>query len=304
MLRYGSSRRLAWVALALPACLPTLAAAQLDTPGLELVRADRSSITVRVIAGPSGAPAGFEVQWMTRANYDLLAGWPADEYDPAIRSCEFVGVPTLTTTPGVTSFALEPNAAADVEPGDLFDETGVATYYADELPSGVAFVLRAEARGTATVPESGFSTTLFTSTNPTTDCVLTQGFWKNHAGAWPVASLTLGTVLYTQAQLLDILDTPATGNGLIFLAHQLIATKLNIASGADATPIAATIAAADALIDGLVIPPVGAGFLAPSDASPLTDTLDSYNNGGLGVPHCDAIAVQAQTWSALKGLYR
>ena len=39
------------------------------------------------------------------------------------------------------------------------------------------------------------------------DCTLTQGYWKNHASAWAVTSLTLGSVSYDQQQLLDILNT-------------------------------------------------------------------------------------------------
>ena len=91
-----------------------------------------------------------------------------------------------------------------------------------------------------------------------------QGYWKNNAEAWPVSSLTLGSGSYTQSELLQILNSPVAGNGLISLAHQLIAAKLNVASGANASAIASTIAAADALIGGLVVPPVGAGSLAPS----------------------------------------
>src|SRR5215471_1211924 len=60
----------------------------------------------------------------------------------------------------------------------------------------------------------------------TTNCPLTQGFWKNHPTAWPVSTLTLGTVSYTEAQLLNILGTsPGSKGGAdasLILAHQLI----------------------------------------------------------------------------------
>jgi hypothetical protein len=71
------------------------------------------------------------------------------------------------------------------------------------------------------------------------------------------------------------------------LAHQLIAAKLNVANGADDTAVAAGIAAADALIGGLVVPPVGSGSLASSATSALTETLTSYNEGLIGPGHCD-----------------
>jgi hypothetical protein len=102
-----------------------------------------------------------------------------------------------------------------------------------------------------------------------------------------VTSLTVGTVTYTDLELQAIFNTPAQGNGLISLAHQLIAAKLNIANGADGSAVAATIAAADALISGSVVPPVGAGSLPSSTTSSLTTTLDSYNNGLIGPGHCE-----------------
>src|SRR5437899_1307584 len=69
-------------------------------------------------------------------------------------------------------------------------------------------------------------------------CVFTQGYWKNHPAAWPVSSLTLGSVGYSEAQALSIFKTPVQGNGLISLAHQLMAAKLNLAAGADGSSIA------------------------------------------------------------------
>jgi N-acetylneuraminic acid mutarotase len=118
-------------------------------------------------------------------------------------------------------------------------------------------------------------------------CVYGQGYWKNHPDQWPVAQLQLGNVTYDQQQLLDILHQPVRGNGLVLLAHQLIAAKLNIDNGADGSCIQQIIADADALIGDLVVPPVGTGYLAPRDVSALADTLDQYNEGGLCAPHCE-----------------
>ncbi len=121
-------------------------------------------------------------------------------------------------------------------------------------------------------------------------CTLTQGFWKNHAEDWPVQSLTLGTVSYTKAQLLTVLRTPVRGNGLVSLSHQLIAAKLNAAGGTTVpASVATAIAAADSLIGGLVVPPVGTGSLSTSATSSLTSALDTYNNGNTsgGPPHCN-----------------
>jgi hypothetical protein len=102
-----------------------------------------------------------------------------------------------------------------------------------------------------------------------------------------VTQLQLGNVTYTQQQLLDILHEPVRGNGLISLAHHLIATKLNVANGADPSCIEQTIADADAMIGDLVVPPVGTGYLAPRDVEALKDTLEDYNEGELCAPECE-----------------
>jgi hypothetical protein len=125
--------------------------------------------------------------------------------------------------------------------------------------------------------------------NPITagdDCTLTQGYWKNHPSAWPVSSLELGSVTYSQTQLLAVLDRSVQSNGLVALAHQLIATKLNIASGST-NAVAQQVADADALIGSLVVPPVGSGFLASAQTSALTHALDEFNTGKAGPGHCE-----------------
>ena len=148
--------------------------------------------------------------------------------------------------------------------------------------------------GIASTPSSA-STTVFTATTPPAgctpppppppSCTRTQGYWKNHASVWAGRSLTLGTVTYTQAQLLSILNGEVKGNGLVSLAYQLIAAKLN--GGANDPAIASTIAAADALIGSRVIPPVGNGYLAPNVTDAIKTQLDAYNNGRVGPPKCN-----------------
>ncbi len=178
--------------------------------------------------------------------------------------------------------------------------TGTATIvYATDITNisaecGTAYVLR----NTASLKEKGHtrtdSTEVVITTKPCTPpppsgCTLTQGYWKTHPEAWPVTALMLGTVSYTQAELLQILDQPVQGNGLVSLAHQLIATKLNSLNGASVpTSVANAMTDADTLIDGLVVPPIGSGSLPPADTSGITSTLDGYNNGLAegGPQHC------------------
>ena len=73
-----------------------------------------------------------------------------------------------------------------------------------------------------------------------TGCPFGQGYWKNTA-QWPVTQLTLGNQTYTQAELLILFNSPPQGDASLILADQLIAARLNIANGADATPVTSTI---------------------------------------------------------------
>jgi hypothetical protein len=142
---------------------------------------------------------------------------------------------------------------------------------------------------TATVSPTptGTPTATPTPTGTPGECVYGQGYWKNHPDQWPVTELQLGNVTYNQEELLSILHEPVRGNGLLILAHQEIAGKLNIANGADGSCIEQTLADADALIGDLVVPPVGNGYLAPRDVSALAETFDQYNEGFLCAPSCE-----------------
>ncbi len=135
------------------------------------------------------------------------------------------------------------------------------------------------------------------------DCLFSQGYWKNHPENWLTSFVTLGNVTYTASEALAILHEPARGNGLVFLAHQLIATKLNLGAGADPTAIRTTVDAADALIGDLVVPPIGNGHVEPRDASNITEELDAYNNGQLGI-ECNGVAAESATWGQIKKRYR
>src|SRR5262245_17674436 len=106
-------------------------------------------------------------------------------------------------------------------------------------------------------------------------CVRGKGYW-NTGRSWPVSSLHLGSVSYTEAELLQVLNHPVGGNGLVSLANHLIAAKLNQANGA-AVPagVAAAIAAADSMIGSLVVPPIGSDVLTPPSVEDLKNTLES-----------------------------
>lgn len=306
--------RLAGAALLAAVVAAPAFAQALDTPTMTQVGGGFFRIDLDVHAGGSGAPNGFGIQWMKKADF-LAYGWPADEYDPLAAYCSFTGDPTLNTDARSTTYRLASDGVIGVQMGDLFDETGLYGSYLDQVePGEYAFRVWAEGDGYTPGTGSNKSAEMFFTTVGNAEC--TQGFWKTHgagachsgnnANVWPASCtpMTLGTVSYTATQLCSIYNTPAMGNGLISLAHQLITVKLNLCNGSSPTNIAATVAAADAMIGGLVIPPVGAGFLAPGSTSSTTNTLDNWNNGSpSGVANCTT-PTQSKTWGAVKAMYR
>ncbi len=276
-----------------------------DPVSLQLVSAGHGKVRLTVTAGPSGAPNGFEVCWMTAAQFASGGSvWPAT-WAPGEGWDDFTGVGTLNTWgSGPLDFRLGPNQSVDVEIGDTNDETGVSGTWHSELVDGTTYVFCATALGGASA-NSPLSVTLEKgTTSQGRHCTFTIGYWKNHPSAWPVSSLTLGSVSYSKAQLLQILGQPTVGNGLVSLAKQLIAAKLNLAMGADGSSILPTVAAADALIGALVVPPIGSGHLAPSGCSGLTQTLDDFNNDEDDHGRCANTPARVSTWGGVKSRYR
>ena len=262
----------------------------MSTPTITCGQSTQASIEIVVTAGTTGAPAGFSLQWMRAADF-AITGWLLSD-DPNLCKASFSGNANLSR------YNLEPNQSVTVNVGEFLFDNGASTNCAAALVCGTEYVFRAFAHATSSLMRSEFTQPLTCSTlacGHAESCTFTQGYWKTHGpiptgnntNEWPVTSLTLGTVTYTDLQLQSIFDTPAAGNGLIALAHQLIAAKLNVANGADPAAVSAAITAADTLIGGLVIPPVGSGSLPNSATGALTGTLANYNEGSTGPGHCD-----------------
>jgi hypothetical protein len=279
-------------------------AQELDTPNVSPVAAKPSTVRLSVQAGASGAQSGFTAQWMKKADFDALGGW-APEGDARLMSGDFVGVPVWTTDGNAGDYTLAPSQWMDIELGQLFDETGVNATSVNELEAGTEYVVRVYSRASGGSSASQPTPDMVVSTlTAAQNCTFTIGYWKNHPGAWPVLSLQLGNVVYNQADLLAILNEQANGNGLITLAHQLIAAKLSIANGANPSFISGTIAAADAQIGNLVVPPIGSDSLPASATSADAHTLDEWNNGITGPGHCAETPATPSTWGKIKSTYR
>ena len=110
-------------------------------------------------------------------------------------------------------------------------------------------------------------------------CTHGFGYWKNHGpvtngnqeNEWPVDELTLGGITYDAMELLNILNTPVSGDEIISLKHHLIAAKLNVANGADNSEVAEYIEAADAILAG-----EGA---SKEEVNAVKNTLEAFNEG-------------------------
>jgi hypothetical protein len=270
---------------------------KITTPVITCGNATQASIEIQVCApqGGTGLPAGFSLQWMTKAAYIANGNKWFD--DAQLCKASFSGNANLSR------YNLTPGQCVTVKVGEFLFDEGASTNCGDALNCGTEYVFRAFGHATSTLNRSDF-------TNPplscatlecriTGECTYTQGYWKTHNPnvcatnaasplciQWPASSVTLGTVSYDVTQLLSIFNTPASGNGLIALAHQLIAAKLNIAKGANPTAIAQAIIDADNLIGGLVVPPVGNGSLPPAATSALITALTNFNEGATGPGHC------------------
>jgi len=297
--------RLSALALACAALLAgPVAAFALDSPIISVIQSKPGSVRIMVSAGPSGAPAGFALERMSQVDFNTFGGWSSPLAQSHVIG-SFEGRPTFNTEGTGDDYRLAAGEGIEVELGQLFDETGVAATDYDELEPSTGYVFRIRANNTSGGAPSPYTETMsVTSAGMAQNCTFTQGYWKNHTEVWPVASLTLGTVNYTAAQLLEIFEQPAGGNKLTMLAHQLIAAKLSLANGADPSLVAATIASADALIGGLVVKPIGSGALPTNPANGYANTLDDFNNGLIGPGHCGSVPANAATWGTVKAIYR
>jgi len=127
-----------------------------------------------------------------------------------------------------------------------------------------------------------------TATNTPTgaNCTYTDGYWKTHPREWPLGSMMLGGVQYSQNQLMAIFIMNVRDDMSYTLAHQLIAAKLNVAQGADGSQINGTIAAADMWLEQNPLGSKPTGFIATTGTG-YSSTLNSFNSGLLGPVHCN-----------------
>ncbi len=113
----------------------------------------------------------------------------------------------------------------------------------------------------------------------------TPGYWKNHPEAWPVTSITVGGVTYSEAQAISWLNKTGKDK-TVTMFQSLVSAMLSVRAGNDGSCINAAIAQGNAW---LAANPLGSnvagGSAAWSAGNPIQSTLDAYDNGLLCAPH-------------------
>lgn len=133
---------------------------------------------------------------------------------------------------------------------------------------------------------------------PSDGCALTQGYWKTHSefgpapydNTWALLGSGASTPFFLSGQTwYEVFYTPPAGNAYYQLAHQFMATTLNILGGADQSAVSAEYNTAISLFNTYTpaqvaaLPnnsPIRAQMLA------LASTFDNYNNGIFGTGNC------------------
>jgi len=255
----------------------------MSTPIISCGASGQDYLDINVTAGsPTGAPAGFTIQWQTTGDYNQF-GWPANSSCPL----DAEGVPTCGESFCTASFSgnasssnynLAAGQPATVRIGDLMLDNGVSTDCPEvRLLCSHNYVFRVFAHANSTRQRSAFTENLTCSTlECPVNCdpnIKSVDFWTtNYPDAWPAAvlegGLTIGCTSYTAEQLEAILlTTPGEGDCTTGLLHQVITARLNIANGANQEYVnltAESLAGADAFLCG-----------GEADCTSLTNTLDS-----------------------------
>lgn len=121
--------------------------------------------------------------------------------------------------------------------------------------------------------------------NPFGVCTHSADYWRSHPEKWPLSEIFLGGKWYTFGEAFEWLNTPYDNDVSIYLVHQLIATRLNIANGSDPYSIEGQLAVAD---EWLAANPPGSAPKGPAARSgrSIAEALEAYNLGGSGPGIC------------------
>ena len=248
----------------------------------------------------ANAPGGVAYPVAVGSCITVLTRTTPDNGFPGSASCPTLGAPGCTgftdTWSGITVTATSLPTGVVYNHTDCLLDAGVRL--PDPNPCGTSNNPTRAFMNT----DHGTQLTFFFTAAPVTghNCTFTQGYYKNHdaytAGVLSSnvsttyidasGKLIIGTYHLTAAQIDAILQTPVgkgyNSGGVVFtkdqlaMIHQLITAELNISGGASSATVAATISAANA----------GYTTATKAQLDAWNNTLDAFNNGNNGPPHC------------------
>ena len=304
------------------AALPAVATAATSTATIDFEPGliEGNAVTsVSTGAGISGAPLTGSASVLATGGsgnavvFDSSCGGIGCGFDPDLAGTtgNTLIVSTFETTPndhaggGMLSFnfaGLGPGTfkVVSIQVTDFGDDGAVGSIKVDGVDSANPLVAGADGNvQTVVVDKVGSTLVIATNDSYSIDNIViewetpdnpgtgTIGYWQQHPDAWPVGSITIGGVDYTKAEAIAAMRAPGRGDKSFDMFPQLVAAKLNVEIGNDASCIAADIAAADTWMTDNSL---GSNVRARSDAwqdsgSGLHGRLDDYNNGRLCAPH-------------------
>jgi hypothetical protein len=281
--------------------------------------AANSSVECSYSAGLTDASARTNVATATLNSVDYDSDSVDVTFDdsPDVKIDECIDVVDNNGTPGDTS---DDSDLGTVCLGDL-DENGqailtttidIGPYEActtDQVVNTASFATTDDANDTT---ETGSSSYTVNVQVPCPEgCTLTQGYWKTHNDSFHGGAPTdetwelLGDVdndgtvegeeedFFLSGQtFFEVMWTAPQGNAYYNLAHQYIAARLNILTGADPSAAQSAIDSATSLFETWTPDHVAKlkgknGKELRSQFIALAGVLGSYNEGAIGPGHCD-----------------
>jgi hypothetical protein len=125
-----------------------------STPVFVYYSSTQVSITFNVCAGAGGAPDGFTIQWMTKADNDAN-GWPVDFNNPT-KQPTFCKA-SFSGNANLSRYNLAKGRCVLVNIGESLFENGASTGCRGALTCGTAYVFRSSANATSRANKSAFS---------------------------------------------------------------------------------------------------------------------------------------------------
>jgi hypothetical protein len=151
---------------------------------------------------------------------------------------------------------------------------------------------------TATIRETGQSDdarVTVTCTPPSQGCTATLGYWKTHSkygpaaprdATWDLIGEDTTFFLSGKSWYQVFWTNPSGGNAYYILAHQYMAARLNILSGAASTPAVDAALTWATTFFSTYTPSSTLSKAVRNQAVAYAELLDDYNDGEIGPGHC------------------